>query len=62
MPDPMSFTELYDRYFDKVYNYVRYHVKLAAEADDITGKVFESALKTGPRPPKKALLIKEIIK
>ena len=40
----MSFTELYDRYFDKVYNYVRYHVKLAAEADDITGKVFESAL------------------
>ncbi len=25
-------------------------------------KVFESALKTGPRPPKKALLIKEIIK
>ncbi|OIO01779.1 MAG: hypothetical protein AUJ51_07665 [Elusimicrobia bacterium CG1_02_56_21] len=40
----MTFTELYDRYFSKVYNYVRYHVGLAAEADDITGKIFEAAL------------------
>jgi len=40
----MNFTELYDRYFNKVYNYVRYHVRLPAETDDITGKVFEAAL------------------
>ena len=40
----MKFEELYDRYFSKVYNYVRYHVGLPAEADDITGRIFESAL------------------
>jgi RNA polymerase sigma-70 factor (ECF subfamily) len=40
----MDFNELYDRYFNKVYNYVRYHVRLADEADDITGKVFEAVL------------------
>lgn len=40
----MTFTELYDRFFSKVYNYVRYHVRLPAETDDVTGKVFESAL------------------
>ena len=40
----MNFTELYDRYFNKVYNYVRYHVELAAEADDVTGRIFEAAL------------------
>ncbi len=40
----MTFTELYDRYFSKVYNYVRYHVRLPAETDDVTGEVFESAL------------------
>jgi len=41
----MTFNEVYDRYFEKVYNYVRYHVRLPAEADDVTGKVFESALR-----------------
>lgn len=41
----MDFAELYDRYFDKVYNYVRYHVRLAAEADDVTGRIFEAALR-----------------
>lgn len=41
----MDFAELYDRYFSKIYNYVRYHVRLAAEADDVTGKVFEAALR-----------------
>lgn len=40
----MSFAELYDRYFSKVYNYVRYHVRLPAETDDITARIFESAL------------------
>ena len=40
----MTFTELYDRFFNKVYNYVRYHVRLPAETDDITGRIFEAAL------------------
>lgn len=40
----MNFTELYDQYFHKVYNYVRYHVRLPAETDDVTGRIFEAAL------------------
>lgn len=40
----MTFSELYDRFFSKVYNYVRYHVRLPAETDDITGRIFEAAL------------------
>jgi len=40
----MDFAGIYDRYFAKVYNYVRYHVRLPAEADDITGRIFEAAL------------------
>ncbi|MDD5208087.1 MAG: sigma-70 family RNA polymerase sigma factor [Elusimicrobiales bacterium] len=40
----MTFTELYDRFFSKVYNYVLYHVRLPAESDDVTGRIFESAL------------------
>jgi RNA polymerase sigma-70 factor (ECF subfamily) len=40
----MNFTELYDRYFNKVYNYVRYHVRLPDETDDVTGRIFEAAL------------------
>lgn len=41
----MDFNELYDRYFDKVYNYVRYRVGAPAEADDVTGRIFEAALR-----------------
>ena len=40
----MNFNEVYDRYFNKVYNYVRYHVSVPAEADDVAGKIFEAAL------------------
>lgn len=40
----MDFAGIYDRYFAKVYNYVRYHVRLPAEADDVTGRIFEAAL------------------
>lgn len=51
----MNFTDLYDRYFGKVYNYVRYHVRLPDEADDVTGRIFESALKAyGAYDPAKA--------
>jgi len=41
----MNFTDLYDRYFGKVYNYVHYHVRVPDEADDVTGRIFEAALK-----------------
>lgn len=40
----MDFAGIYDRYFSKVYNYVRYHVRLPADADDITARIFEAAL------------------
>lgn len=48
----MDFADIYDRYFDKVYNYVRYRVRLADAADDITARVFEAALaKAGDYDP-----------
>ena len=40
----MDFSRLYSENFSKIYNYVRYHVRLAAEADDVTGRIFEAAL------------------
>jgi len=40
----MDFLDIYDRHFPKIYNYVRYCVKVPAEADDVTGRIFESAL------------------
>ncbi|MDQ7773856.1 MAG: sigma-70 family RNA polymerase sigma factor [Elusimicrobiales bacterium] len=50
----MDFADIYDRYFDKVYNYVRYRVRLADAADDITARVFEAALgKAGTYDPAK---------
>lgn len=51
----MNFTDLYDRFFAKVYNYVRYHVRVPDEADDVTGRIFEAALKAyGAYDPAKA--------
>jgi len=51
----MNFTEIYDRYFNKVYNYVRYHVRLPDETDDVAGRIFESALnKFGTYDPARA--------
>lgn len=40
----MDFADIYDRYFTKVYNYVRYRVRLREAADDVTGRIFEAAL------------------
>ena len=39
-----SFVILYDRYFSRVYNYIRYRCSDAAEADDLTAQVFLKAL------------------
>lgn len=42
--EPEAFAAIYDHYFPRVYNYVRYRVQSPATADDITAQVFERAL------------------
>ena len=42
--DPADFGSLYDRYFSRVYNYIRYRVRHADLADDLTARTFERAL------------------
>ena len=42
--EPAAFAAIYDHYFPRVYNYVRYRVRDAETADDITAQVFERAL------------------
>jgi RNA polymerase sigma-70 factor (ECF subfamily) len=42
--EPAAFVTIYDHYFPRVYNYVRYRVRDAATADDVTAQVFERAL------------------
>ena len=42
--EPTAFAAIYDHYFPRVYNYVRYRVRDAETADDITAQVFERAL------------------
>ena len=43
MAEPAAFVAIYDHYFPRVYNYVRYRVREADAADDITSEVFERA-------------------
>ena len=43
-----AFGQLYERYFDKVYNYVSFKVGSPAEAEDIAGQVFLRALESLP--------------
>jgi RNA polymerase sigma-70 factor (ECF subfamily) len=42
--DPQAFGALYDHYFARVYNYVRYRVQDAHTADDVTAQIFERVL------------------
>jgi RNA polymerase sigma-70 factor (ECF subfamily) len=50
-----AFAALYDHYFSRVYNYVRYRLQDADTADDITAQVFERALSSlGSYRPEKA--------
>ena len=42
--DPVSFGILYERYVDKIYNYIYYRTGNAKDAEDLTGKVFFKAL------------------
>ena len=41
---PEPFVILYDRYFTRIYNYIRYRCSDAAVADDLTAQVFLKAL------------------
>ncbi len=41
---PEPFVILYDRYFTRVYNYIRYRCSDPSEADDLTAQVFLKAL------------------
>ncbi len=53
--EPSSFAAIYDHYFPRVYNYVRYRVDDAATADDLTSHVFEQVLaKLGSYRPERA--------
>jgi RNA polymerase sigma-70 factor (ECF subfamily) len=42
--DPIAFGVLYDRYFLRIYNYIRYRGVERSQAEDITADVFERAL------------------
>ena len=42
--EPAAFAAIYDQYFPRIYNYVRYRVRDAATADDITAGIFEAVL------------------
>jgi RNA polymerase sigma-70 factor (ECF subfamily) len=42
--EPAAFAAIYDHYFSRVYNYVRYRVNDAGATDDLTAQIFERAL------------------
>jgi RNA polymerase sigma-70 factor (ECF subfamily) len=44
--DPDAFGVLYERYVDRIYNYVFFRVGNASDAEDLTSKVFFKALKS----------------
>lgn len=43
--DKEAFGQLYERYVDKIYNYVYYRTSDVAEAEDLTARVFFRAMK-----------------
>ncbi len=43
--DSEAFGELYERYVDKIYNYIYYRVSDQAEAEDLTARTFFRALR-----------------
>jgi RNA polymerase sigma-70 factor (ECF subfamily) len=42
--EPAAFAAIYDHYFPRVYNYVRYRINDADMADELTAQVFERVL------------------
>lgn len=52
---PAAFSEIFDHYFPRVYNYARYRVGSADAADELTARVFEKAFeKIGRYTPGRA--------
>lgn len=43
--DPQSFAEIYELYFSRVYNYVRYRVQNPQTTDDLSSLIFEKVFK-----------------
>lgn len=43
--EPAAFAAIYDHYFPRIYNYIRYRVHDAPTADDLTADIFEQVLK-----------------
>lgn len=43
--DAEAFGELYERYVDRIYKYVYYRTGNAADAEDLTARIFERAMK-----------------
>lgn len=43
--DKDAFGQLYERYVDRIYNYVYYRTGNAADAEDLTARIFERAMK-----------------
>lgn len=43
--DNEAFGLLYERYVDRIYNYVYYRTSNAADAEDLTARIFERAMK-----------------
>lgn len=43
--DVEAFGELYERYVDRIYKYVYYRTGNAADAEDLTARIFERAMK-----------------
>lgn len=43
--DPDAFGQLYERYVKRIYNYVYYRTGNAADAEDLTARIFERAIK-----------------
>ena len=41
LTDPAAFAPIYDYYFPRVYNYVRYRLRDAGATDDLTALIFE---------------------
>lgn len=42
--NPQAFAEIYESYFSRIYNYVRYRVKNPEITDDLTSLIFEKVL------------------
>jgi len=42
--DPSAFSELYERYVDRIYNYIYYRVSNVHDAEDLTSRTFYRAL------------------